>query len=141
VGPSSHVMPKLKRDENFVNLIWTRKVSYVKGFTNVWDNQNWTKPSSKKMWKGDHFTCELSWIGNDSWSINSITFNFHFKFELCFKHVFFKIYSSGCVYVHFRIWGTTKEALIINSVKIIDKLAIIHLTICPICTNCSGTLS
>jgi hypothetical protein len=50
---------------------------------------------------------------------SSIIFNFHFKFALCFKHVFSKIYSLVCVYVHFRIQGTTKEAFIVDSMKII----------------------
>jgi hypothetical protein len=34
---SPHVMTKLKRDENLVDLIWASKVSYAKGFKDVWD--------------------------------------------------------------------------------------------------------
>jgi hypothetical protein len=90
------------------------------GLKDVWDSQNWTRSSFKKgVWKGDHLTCELPWIGNDSWLVSSITFNFHFKFALCFKHVFSKLYSLVCVYVHFKIWCTTKEAFIVDSMKII----------------------
>jgi hypothetical protein len=40
VGYAPHVMTKIKRDENLVNLIWASKVSYAKGLKNVWDNQN-----------------------------------------------------------------------------------------------------
>ncbi len=36
-----HVMHKLKRDENLVDLIWTSKVFCAKDFTDVWDSQNW----------------------------------------------------------------------------------------------------
>ncbi len=61
-----HVMPKLKRDANFVNLIWVSKVFYAKGFTNVWDSQNWTKFSSKKNVKKRSFyfwiTMNWKWI-------------------------------------------------------------------------------
>jgi len=60
----------------------------------------------------DHFTCELLWIGHYSWLISSITFNFQFKFALCFKHMFSKLCSLVCVYVHFRMRGTTKGAFI-----------------------------
>jgi len=35
VGYFPHVMTKLKRDENLVGLIWTRKVSYAKGLKDV----------------------------------------------------------------------------------------------------------
>jgi hypothetical protein len=35
VGYPPHIMTKLKRDENFVNLIWAHKVSYAKGLKNV----------------------------------------------------------------------------------------------------------
>jgi hypothetical protein len=41
-------MTKLKRDENLVGLIWISKVSYAKGFKDVWDSQNYTRSSSKK---------------------------------------------------------------------------------------------
>ncbi len=93
-----HVMTKLKRDEKLVSLIWVSKVSYAKGFIDVWDCQNWTRTSSRKGWKkGDHLTCESPWIGNDSWLVSSITFNFHFKFALCFKHVFPKLLIGLCV--------------------------------------------
>jgi len=34
------VMTKLKRDENLVGLIWISKVSYAKGFKDIWDSQN-----------------------------------------------------------------------------------------------------
>ncbi len=62
---------------------------------------------------------EIIWLVSyhesyDSWLVSSITFNFHFEFALCFKHVFSKLYTLVCVYVPFRIWGTTKEALITN---------------------------
>jgi hypothetical protein len=48
VGYLPHVMTKLKRDENLASLIWANKVSYTKGFRNVWDRQNWIRSSSKK---------------------------------------------------------------------------------------------
>jgi len=41
-------MTKLKRDENLASLIWASKIFYAKGFRDVWDNQNWTRFSSKK---------------------------------------------------------------------------------------------
>jgi hypothetical protein len=48
-GPSlPHVMTKLKRDENLVSLIRPSKVFYAKGLIDAWDNQNWTRSSSKK---------------------------------------------------------------------------------------------
>jgi len=47
-GVSRHVMTKLKRDENLVGLIWASKVCYAMGLRDVWDNQNWTRSSSKK---------------------------------------------------------------------------------------------
>ncbi len=114
-----HVMPKLKRDENFTNLIWASKVYYARalemfGITKIGQDFH-----PKEVWKGDHLTCELLWIGDDSWPVSFITFNFHFKFALCFKHVFSKLYSWVCVYVHFRIHGTTKDAFVDNLVKII----------------------
>ncbi len=119
VGCPPHVMTKFKRDENLAGLIWASKVSYAKGLNDVWDSQNWTRSSSKNDWKGDHLTCKSPWIGDDLWPISSITFNFHFKFALCFKHVFPKFYSLVCVYAHFKIWSTTKEAFIVDLVKII----------------------
>ncbi len=48
VGYPPHVMTKLKRDKNLVGLIWVNSVFYAKGFRDVWDNQNWTRFSSKK---------------------------------------------------------------------------------------------
>jgi hypothetical protein len=36
----SHVMTKLKRNENLVGLIWANKVSNAKGLRDVWDSQN-----------------------------------------------------------------------------------------------------
>jgi hypothetical protein len=48
VGSLSHVMTKLKRDDNLASLIWANIVSYAKGFKDVWDSQNWTRSSSKK---------------------------------------------------------------------------------------------
>jgi hypothetical protein len=127
-----HVMTKLERDEDLVSLIQASKISYVKGLTNVWDSWNWIKFSSKKECKkGVHSTCELTWIENDSWLVSSIIFNFHFKFALSFKHMFFKLYWLVYLYVHFRIRSTTKEAFITNVVKtILGKLAITHLIIC-----------
>ncbi len=114
-----YVMLKVKRDENFASLIWASKVYYawalkMFGITKIGQDLH-----SKGAWKGDHLTCELPWIGDDSWLVSSIKFNFHFKFALCFKHVFSKLYSLVCVYVHFRIQGTTKDAFVDNSVKII----------------------
>ncbi len=47
-GVSSHVMTKLKRDENLVGLIWASNVFYAKGLKDVWDSQNWIRSSSKK---------------------------------------------------------------------------------------------
>jgi hypothetical protein len=73
------------------------------------------------VWKGDHLICESPWIGDDSWPVNFITFNFHFKFALCFKHVFPKLYPLFCVYVHqgsFHSWFGEDN---------FGKLAIIHL--------------
>jgi hypothetical protein len=104
-----HVMPRLKRDENFASLIWVSKVFYARALKMFGIAKIGQDLHPKGAWRGDHLTCELPWIGHDSWSISSITFNFHFKFALCFKHVFSKLYSLVCVYVHFRIQGTTKE--------------------------------
>jgi len=36
--PPSHVMTKLKKDENLVGIIQGSKVSYAKGLKNVWEN-------------------------------------------------------------------------------------------------------
>jgi hypothetical protein len=44
-------MTKLKRDENFAGLIWASKVSYAKGFKDVWNNQNWTRSLPKKEYE------------------------------------------------------------------------------------------
>ncbi len=114
-----HVMPKLKRDENFARLIWAIKVYYARalemfGITKIGEDLH-----PKGTWKRDHLICELPWIGDDSWLVSSIAFNFHFKFVLCFKHVVSKLYSLLCVYVHFRIQNTTKDTFIDNLVKII----------------------
>ncbi len=46
-----NVVTKLKKDIDFVNLIWINKVFYTKGFKDVWDIQNWMKSSSKKEWE------------------------------------------------------------------------------------------
>jgi hypothetical protein len=60
-----HVMTKLKRDEKLVSLIWVSKVSYAKGFIDVWDCQNWTRTSSKKgrkkeiIWLVNHHELEM----------------------------------------------------------------------------------
>jgi hypothetical protein len=114
-----NVMPKFKRDENFANLIWANKVFYARALKMFriakmeWDLH------LKESWKGDHLICELPWIGDDSWSISAIIFNFHFKFALCFKHVFSKLYSLLCVYFQFWIRSITKKAFIVNLVKII----------------------
>jgi hypothetical protein len=56
--------------------------------------------------------------------------------------MFSKLYSLVYVYVHFRIQSTAKEAFITNVVKtILGKLAIAHLIICSIFTECNGMLS
>ncbi len=55
----SHVMTKLKRNENLVGLIWANKVSNAKGLRDVWDSQNWTRSSSKK----EHQK-EIIWLMN-----------------------------------------------------------------------------
>jgi len=116
---SLDVMPKFKRDENFGDLIWTNKVFYARALEMFRIAKMEQDLHLKGAWKGDHLTCELPCIGDDSWPISSITFNFHFKFALCFKHVFSKLYSSVCVYFHFSIRSTTKKAFIVNSVKMI----------------------
>jgi hypothetical protein len=54
-----HIMTKLKKDENFANLIWASKVSYAMGFRVVWNSQNWTRFSSKKECEK-----EIIWIVN-----------------------------------------------------------------------------
>jgi hypothetical protein len=94
-----HVIPKSKRDENFARLVWTNKVFYARalkmfGIAKL-DNIFIKKECEK----------EIIWLVNQ---VSSVTFNFHFKFALCFKHVFSKLYSLICVYVHFRIQSTTK---------------------------------
>jgi hypothetical protein len=58
-GVSSPCNDHIKLDENLVNLIWANKVSYAKGFRDVWDNQNWTRSSSKKEHKK-----EIIWLVN-----------------------------------------------------------------------------
>jgi hypothetical protein len=115
----SHVMPKLKRDDNFIGLIWISKVCYAMALKMFGRAKIGQDLHLKGKWKGDCLTYELPWIGDDSWLVSSITFNFHFKFAFCFKHVFSKLYSLVCVYVHFKIWGTTKEAFVVNLMKII----------------------
>jgi hypothetical protein len=88
-----------------------------------------------------HSVCELPWIGNDSWLISSITFNFHFKFSLCFKHVISKLYWLVCVYVHFRIWRYHQGGLHrLFGEDNFGKPIIICPIICSICMECSGTL-
>jgi hypothetical protein len=41
-------MTELERDEDLADSIQNNKVSCAKGFKDVWDNQNWTRSSSKK---------------------------------------------------------------------------------------------
>jgi hypothetical protein len=55
-GPSlPYVMTKLNRDKDLVDLIWASKVSYLKGFIDAWDSQNWTRSSSKKKCEKNKF--------------------------------------------------------------------------------------
>jgi hypothetical protein len=65
---------------------------------------------------------------NWRWFIVDKFHHIQFSFQICklrFKHVFSKLNSLVCVYVHFKIRDTTKQAFIVDSMKIIfDKLAI-----------------
>jgi hypothetical protein len=49
--PSPDVITRLKKDENLAGVIRTSKISYAKGFKNVWESWNWTRSSSKKECK------------------------------------------------------------------------------------------
>jgi hypothetical protein len=115
-----NVMTKLKKDENLAGLIWASKVFYAMSLRDVWDSQNWTKSSSKKECEKKSFNL---WITmNWKWFMTGKFHHIQFSFQICVvlqKHVFSKLYSLVCVYIHFRIRHTTKEAFIIHSMKII----------------------
>jgi hypothetical protein len=52
-----------------------------------------------------------------------------------------KLYSLVCVYVHFRIRGTSNEAFVVNVMKtILVNEQLLHMTICSIYTKCSYML-
>jgi len=85
----THVMTKLKKDDNLGGLIWASKVSYAMGLKDVWDNQNWTRSSSKKDYEK-----EIIWLVNyhelemiHGWSVPSysiFTSNSHCASNMCF---------------------------------------------------------
>ncbi len=118
-GSSFPCNAKLKKDDDFTGLIWISKVCYARALKMFGRAKIGQDLHPKGKWKGDCLIYELAWIEDDSWLVSSITFNFHFKFALCFKHVFFKLYSLVCVYVHLKIQGTTKKAFVVNLMKII----------------------
>jgi len=68
-----NVVTKLKKDNDFVNLIRISKVFYAKGHVGCSKLDKIFK--QKGMRKGNHSSCSLSWNKNGSWSVNDSNFS------------------------------------------------------------------
>jgi hypothetical protein len=93
-----NVMAKLKKDDNFVGLIWVNKLFYAKGFKDVWDSQNWTISSSKRTMKMRSFDL---WITmNWRWFMASKFHHIQFSLRICImlQTCVFQIIIDLCVY-------------------------------------------